>query len=137
MADGPKKPAPGAPAAPPHRPSIAEQTDIPSTVPMTPLVDDEDLGVFTPAALQRYQAQSGGGILLSPGDSGPAVEQLQRELRALGLLEDPLAEKPGSYGTDTEAAVRTFQEANGFVPTGKVDNRTRGMLREAARARGA
>lgn len=132
MVDGPKKPAPH----PPERPSISEQTEIPAAVPMTPLVDDEDMGIFTPASLQRYQAQSGGGILLAPGDSGPAVEQLQKELRTLGLL-DEVTEGEGTFGADTEQAVRTFQEANGFVSTGKVDNRTRGILREAARARGA
>ncbi|MBS2030032.1 MAG: peptidoglycan-binding protein [Deltaproteobacteria bacterium] len=131
MADEPKRPPK------PERPSISEQTDIPANVPMTPIGADEELGIFTPASLQRHKAVSGGGILLSTGDYGNAVVELQRELVVLGLLEEPLEDENGKYGARTEEAVRVFQEANGFLVTGKVDNRTRGALRTAARARGA
>jgi len=120
------------PEPPPEPLSISQQLEIPANVPMHPLIDDEELGLFTPASLQRHQAQSGGGILLAPRDTGPAVFELQKELRALGLLEDE-EDEPGVYGPDTEQAVCAFQEANGFVDTGKVDNRTRARLRQAFR----
>jgi peptidoglycan hydrolase-like protein with peptidoglycan-binding domain len=141
MADPPKPPpADDLPPEPPKRdrPSLSEQLEIPANVPMQPIGADEENGIFTPASLQRFQAASGGGILLSPGDSGPAVEELHRELEALGLLDaEQLSFEDGHYGEYTEEAVRAFQEACGFLPTGRVDNRTRGQLRQAARDQGA
>ena len=130
MADEPKQPPK------PERPSISEQTEIPANVPMTPIGADEELGIFTPASLQRHKSVSAGGILLTPGDSGNAVVELQRELAILGLLDEPLQDEFGQYGERTEEAVRVFQDANGFLATGKVDNRTRTALRVAARDRG-
>jgi peptidoglycan hydrolase-like protein with peptidoglycan-binding domain len=128
MAERPKPPSPNMPA----RPSISEQTEIGSDVPMEPLVSPEDVGIFTPAALQRYQMQAG-SALLARGDRGPAVTELQRELRALDLL--PLGEEfyeDGIYGDQTADAVRAFQDDHGLPPTGSCDVRTRQSIRESA-----
>ena len=51
---------------------------------------------------------------IAPGSTGPAVEQLQIALVALGY---PLV-VDGEYGPRTEAAVRDFQQRNGLEVDG-------------------
>jgi len=137
MADRPKRPDAEQPvgtthASPAPVQSISEQIEIGADVPMEPLVSAEDVGIFTPAALQRYQVRQG-SALLARGDSGPAVEELQRELRALDLLPwDEEFEEDGVYGDQTADAVRAFQEDHGLAPTGSCDVRTRQQIRESA-----
>lgn len=61
--------------------------------------------------------------MLSPGDRGPAVVQLQ------GLLRRAVCagfgnESEGEYGPATETAVRLFQRLRGLEPTGVADDET-------------
>ena len=70
----------------------------------------------------RAEAASGpkypGGherVLLSFGDTSPAVAAVQRELR---IIDD------GIFGPITRAAVRSFQKRSGLRATGEVDVRT-------------
>lgn len=112
--------------------SISEQSEIGADVPMAPLIPEDAVGMFTPASIQRYQMRQG-SALLARGDSGPAVLELQRELRALDLL--PVGEdfyEEGVYGDQTAEAVRAFQEDHGIPPTGSCDVTTRHLIRAQA-----
>ena len=60
-------------------------------------------------------------IVLGPGAHGGTVERVQRALLAAGF--DPKG-ADGQYGSDTSAAVRSFQGSCGLPPTGVVDDST-------------
>ncbi len=60
------------------------------------------------AARVRYET-------LVQGASGPKVTALQQALSELGFYN---GKQDGSYGTDTQQAVRRFQEKNGYKATG-------------------
>ena len=59
--------------------------------------------------------------LLKKGSTGEAVEQLQKALKDLGY--DPGA-VDGKFGANTEAAVKSFQNANGIAVDGIVGDIT-------------
>jgi N-acetylmuramoyl-L-alanine amidase len=70
-------------------------------------------------------------MVLSPGDSGETVRQLQRRLGAAGFLSfDEVV--PGSYDMATESAVRAFQSDRGLEISGVCDDTTLQTLVEAA-----
>ena len=52
---------------------------------------------------------------LARGNTGDAVKQLQQRLRDLGYLTDSA---DGNFGTNTETAVKRFQQAIGLTQTG-------------------
>jgi peptidoglycan hydrolase-like protein with peptidoglycan-binding domain len=54
---------------------------------------------------------------LKPGDSGPQVKTLQRELQSLGY---PVGTIDGSYGSQTSKAVSAFQRARHLTVDGIV-----------------
>jgi peptidoglycan hydrolase-like protein with peptidoglycan-binding domain len=137
MADPPKRtsPDPLFDNTPPRDRSLSSQTEIGADVPMEPLISGAELGLFTPAALQRAVARQAMPPL-SPGDSGPNLAALQRELCALGLLDAEQDELEPVYGSQTTSAIRQFQEANALPVTGAADGFTRARLSTAARARG-
>ena len=64
---------------------------------------------------------------LRVGDTGPAVEGLQRLLNAR-LAPSPELDVDGDFGEATRAAVGRFQRANGLTPTGVADPSTRKAL---------
>ena len=59
--------------------------------------------------------------VLSPGDRGEQVRELQSRLYQLAWLPELTT---GRYDADTTAAVAGFQDKRGFKATGKVDQRT-------------
>jgi D-alanyl-D-alanine carboxypeptidase (penicillin-binding protein 5/6) len=61
--------------------------------------------------------------VLRPGDSGQAVEDLQRRLNAR-LEPSPLLTVDGDYGPATRAAVERFQKLKGLEATGLADAAT-------------
>lgn len=80
-------------------------------------------------AVARLEADLIGSVqkvtLLRRGMRGAAVEQLQRDLRALGFYHLTI---DGIFGTGTEQAVRSFQHANKLTVDGLVGKKTLGML---------
>jgi len=58
------------------------------------------------------------GVLLMRGMQGPSIRQVQERLNALGA--SPRLSTDGVFGQLTEAAVMTFQRANGLTPDGVV-----------------
>ena len=80
---------------------------------------DQD-GVVSPALLKRLLADEDlpdfeTYVLMSKGDRGIRVVDLQQRLRALGYLN---GRADGIYGADTVAAVRLFEKAEGFKQSG-------------------
>ena len=81
----------------------------------------------------RSFAQESPKSALSPeasirvGDTGPAVEGLQRLLNTK-LVPSPELTVDGDFGEATRAAVTRFQRANGLGPTGVADPSTRKAL---------
>jgi peptidoglycan hydrolase-like protein with peptidoglycan-binding domain len=70
--------------------------------------------------------------LLSVGDTGPEVSNLQIRLRDLGLYNGAI---DGDFGSGTEAAVQEFQRRNGLTADGVVGQSTRDALFGSASAR--
>lgn len=68
--------------------------------------------------------------IFRPGDEGAGVRDIQDRLVALGLPVDP-AERSGSFGVSTEAAVRAFQKARHLRVDGLVGTDTWSQLVEA------
>ena len=59
--------------------------------------------------------------ILQIGMEGSDIEDLQDRLRDLGYLS---SSPTGYYGTDTEQALKTFQEKHGLAVSGKIDEAT-------------
>ncbi|MCL2638214.1 MAG: cell wall hydrolase [Oscillospiraceae bacterium] len=72
-------------------------------------------------------------IFSAYGSRGREVEVIQRTLRDFGLF---YGEVTGYYGTQTEAAVRRFQQNRGLPATGIADSETLRLLGVNADARG-
>lgn len=66
--------------------------------------------------------------LLQRGDTGPAVTELQQQLRQLGFY---FGEISGEFGTRTEDGVRSFQRSAGLEEDGIVGPATQTALRAA------
>ncbi|GAA3655537.1 hypothetical protein GCM10022237_14360 [Nocardioides ginsengisoli] len=62
-----------------------------------------------------------GPALLSPGDQGPQVRELQARLKQIDWFSGDVTDR---YGDKTAEAVRGFQAKRGFQVTGEVDRRT-------------
>ncbi len=70
-----------------------------------------------------------GGMVAYPGQKGDTVKQIQEALNAQG--QTPPLDENGEYDAKTEAAVKAFQEKQGFPPTerdGRVGPDTLGRL---------
>jgi peptidoglycan hydrolase-like protein with peptidoglycan-binding domain len=70
--------------------------------------------------------------VLQPGSRGLEVEELQRELRRRGFNPGSI---DGSYGLQTQEAVRRFQDSRGLFADGVAGSRTLEALGLIARAR--
>jgi peptidoglycan hydrolase-like protein with peptidoglycan-binding domain len=93
------------------------------------------VGPRTQAALQRRCSTGGSQISadvcrrgLRSGCDGPAVTQLQRDLRAIGAYNGPVT---GRFREQTNNAVVNFQRQNGIDPIGVVGPRTQRAIRLA------
>ncbi|WP_377325023.1 L,D-transpeptidase family protein [Pimelobacter simplex] len=93
--------------------------DTPSETPSTPAPPPKDPG--PPPA---------GPALLSPGDTGPEVRDLQARLKQIAWFTGDVTDK---YGPVTTEAIRGFQAKRGFEVTGEVDRRTLDRLHEMTR----
>lgn len=71
-----------------------------------------------------------GPALLSPGDRGPEVRELQARLKQIDWFSGDVTD---SYGDVTTEAVRGFQAKRGFEVTGEVDRRTLDRLHAMTR----
>lgn len=85
------------------------------------LIGDGYLGPQTKALLSSSKAQANALML---GMSGSDVENVQQRLKELNYLK----KVTGYYGSDTENAVRNFQDRNGLTVDGKVGKQTMSML---------
>ncbi len=74
-----------------------------------------------PTRDQLFNVLHAGPAILSPGDSGAEVRDLQARLVAIQWL---FGDVTGSYDDTTAAAVRGFQEKRQIPVTGEVDART-------------
>jgi len=68
-----------------------------------------------------------GPPLLSPGDTGPQVRELQARLRQIAWFYGDVTDH---YGDQTRTAIEGFQAKRGFEVTGAVDQRTLTRLEE-------
>ena len=74
-----------------------------------------------PTRDQMYNVLKPGPSILASGDSGDRVRDLQARLKQVGWYEKLV---DGSYGADTVAAVKGFQDKRQIPVTGAVDQRT-------------
>ena len=65
------------------------------------------------------------GSILKKGSRGPAVKDLQQKLTSLGFSTKGI---DGSFGPNTDNAVRQFQKSRGLVVDGSVGNATKNAL---------
>jgi lipoprotein-anchoring transpeptidase ErfK/SrfK len=75
-----------------------------------------------PVSVETPRATAEAGVpLLSPGDEGPQVRELQARLKQIFWFEGDVT---GTYGDLTTTAVRGFQRKRQIPVTGAVDRRT-------------
>jgi peptidoglycan hydrolase-like protein with peptidoglycan-binding domain len=91
---------------------------------------DGIVGPQTRAAMRGGAAPT--GDVLNRGDTGPAVRDLQAQLRGLKYWVGPV---DGIFGTLTHQAVTAFQKVNGLPRTGRVDGAVRSALASPAAPR--
>jgi peptidoglycan hydrolase-like protein with peptidoglycan-binding domain len=85
------------------------------------LIADGYVGPQTKQLLMSSDAEANA---LTIGASGRDVEEVQQRLKELNYLK----KVTGYYGSDTEAAVRNFQNRNGLKADGKVGKQTMSKL---------
>lgn len=68
---------------------------------------------------------------IRPGEHHPAVREVRRKLRSVGVLPSDEVADPDWYDPRTEQAVRHFQQERGLVANGVVDATTYRVLDEA------
>ncbi|GAP95676.1 peptidoglycan-binding domain-containing protein [Leptolyngbya sp. NIES-2104] len=91
-------------------------------LPQTGVVDD---AVYTALAGGAVPPTTLPGVVgLQFGDQGPRVSELQRQLNRLGYPV-PVT---GYFGTQTQQALASFQQAQGLPPTGVADRQTLAAL---------
>ena len=83
----------------------------------------------TQAPAQKYKATT-----LYNGCSGEEVRAMQQALIDLGFFQ---GEADGSFGDQTEAAVKAFQRANGLKADGLAGSKTRTVLNSAQKRKSA
>ena len=88
-------------------------------VPATPTADPSPSAPASPGSTPTGQARP--APVLSPGDSGDRVRELQSRLSQLAWFAPVTT---GDYGPGTRVAVRGFQGKRGLAQTGVVDART-------------
>ena len=114
------RPAPDAPVVPGHVPD--SPTTEPSQEPADqPSQDPSDEPSQEPSQEPTEPELRPGPALLSPGDQGDDVRDLQARLAQIDWFD---ADVTGYYGDVTEAAVRGFQGKREILVTGEVDQRT-------------
>ncbi|MBQ2604354.1 MAG: peptidoglycan-binding protein [Clostridia bacterium] len=69
----------------------------------------------------EYEGSDSNKSVLSLGDSGEKVKDLQRTLIVLGYLSYPEIEEFGYFGEETKAAVISAQKSFGLEPSGVAD----------------
>lgn len=98
-------------------------------LPVTGRVDDATLKALEEKG--RYEKVENGkekkDIVAKRGDKGEAVRNIQHLLISQGYLIDSA---DGTYGNNTEYAVKSFQKEQGISVTGKVDGVTLAAIRE-------
>ncbi len=87
----------------PSTPSSSQMTSRPSSAPSTPP------STTVPAPPPATSSASPAFTVLGPGSSGPAVSQLQQNLKKSG---DWWLKVTGTWNGDTTSAVQNFQDAN-------------------------
>lgn len=105
------------------------------------LTADGVAGPNTVARLKAVYADKGGstsstsssGSSLKLGSSGTKVRDLQQNLTTLGYY---WAEITGSYGSKTEAAVKTFQQRNNLTADGVAGSKTLNAIAAAVERKG-
>lgn len=128
---GASEPTPG--VRPTPTPTPTDQPSEPSEVPSeTPSETPSEVPSETPS---EQPTPTAGPPLLSPGDDGAAVRELQARLKQIAWFSGDVTDH---YGDVTTAAVRGFQAKRGIAVTGAVDRRTldllHGMTREPTKA---
>lgn len=86
-----------------------------------------------PASTQQTSASMRDGVI-NRQDSGAEVIRVQQMLNTLGYTGangQPFEARTGSYGPNTEFAVKNFQQAHGLGQTGVVDRATLAALTQA------
>lgn len=81
----------------------------------------EPTGHVDNALWEKIFSQDFAEYILQIGMEGDDIQELQERLRDLGYLS---SSPTGYYGTDTEAALKTFQEKHGLTVSGKIDDAT-------------
>jgi len=117
--DAPTDDSTGAPTDSPTDEPTDEPTDGPTDRPADRPTHEPDPG--PPPA---------GPALLSPGDTGPEVRDLQARLKQIAWFSGEITDR---YGPVTTEAVRGFQAKRGFEVTGEVDRRTLDRLHAMTR----
>ncbi|NYI45556.1 peptidoglycan hydrolase-like protein with peptidoglycan-binding domain [Nocardioides aromaticivorans] len=127
------------PVAMPHEDGTATPSDDPSddtsddpsaTPSDEPDPSEEPDPTKEPEPSKEPGPPPAGPALLSPGDKGPEVRDLQARLKQIDWFSGDVTD---NYGDVTTEAVRGFQAKRGFQVTGEVDQRTLDRLHEMTR----
>ncbi|MFW6869680.1 L,D-transpeptidase family protein [Nocardioides sp. CPCC 206347] len=114
---------------------VDDATDVPADPTEDPTDDptdatDDPTPSTDPQPTKDPGPPPAGPALLSPGDRGPDVRDLQARLKQIDWFSGDVTD---NYGDLTTKAVRGFQAKRGFEVTGEVDKRTLDRLHAMTR----
>lgn len=96
----------------------------PAPTPVATPTPSEEPSQATESASSSSDASSGSGNVLKLKMEGDAVTEAQERLQALGYLN----KVTGYFGTETEAAVKSFQQKNNLDADGMIGPMTMEVL---------
>ena len=99
-------------------------------LPMTGEADAVTRAEIKKAENKSYRA--GGGIVYAKGNRGDVIADVQRQLNAIGYLDDAA---DGVYGSATEAAVKNLQNDYKIPISGAVDEETLAILKDTKKSK--
>lgn len=115
----------GEPAAMDDPTEVTDSSQTPAPAPSTDPTPSPE-----PEPVEDLGPPPAGPALLSPGDRGPEVRDLQARLKQIDWFSGDVTD---NYGDLTTEAVRGFQAKRGFEVTGEVDKRTLDRLHSMTR----
>lgn len=111
-------------------PAALDDPSEPADASATPDPEPEPTPEPEPEPTKDPGPPPAGPALLSPGDRGPEVRDLQARLKQIDWFSGDVTD---NYGDVTTKAVRGFQAKRGFEVTGEVDKRTLDRLHTMTR----
>lgn len=105
--------------------AVTGLAQITSATGLTAIVNGERIANYEAPTVAPQATPTPSYPSLSKGDKGDSVQKMQERLWQLGYLSD---DRDGKFGSNTQTALKLFQQAAGLEATGIADSKTQEAL---------